>query len=322
MPSFTVFKGSQDGKILQSTTTREVKADKVMIKVSHSGVCGTDLHFLNKDIVLGHEGVGTIIASPPLIFSFASPPPLYLKPPHLVRQKADGTQELGKDVLNLKEGDTAGWNYVQSSCLSCAPCLSSPEQLCPTASLFGTSNLDQGSFATHGIWKASFVYKIPEGMEPKYAVLLMCGGATVFHTLRSLGVGPGERVGIVGVGGLGHLAIQFASKMGCEAVVFSEKKLAHLIITSSQPPDWGTMLKLMAPKGVIYPLTVNEGTLPMPYRALIRLELRVQGSRVSPRDLHGVRPIVEEFPMSREGIEEAMRKLNSGRMRYRGVLVI
>lgn len=111
-----------------------------------------------------------------------------------------------------------------------------------------------------------------------------------------------------------------------------DKRLAHLIITSSQPPDWGTMLKLMAPKGVIYPLTVNEGTLPMPYRALTRLELRLQGSRVSPRgvcremlafaNLHGVRPIIEEFPMSREGIEEAIEKLNSGRMRYRGVLVV
>ncbi len=179
----------------------------------------------------------------------------------------------------------------------------------------------------------------------------MCGGATVFHVLRSFGIGCTDRVGVVGVGGLGHLAIQFASKMGCEVVVFSEamklgatqfiatqgqdkfdigKPLNHLLVTTSVPPEWKKFIPLMAPKGVIYPVTVSDGDLQIPYEAILFSELRIQGSLVAPRQvhremiefaaLHGIRPVIEEFPLTVEGITEAMDRLNAGKMRYRGVL--
>jgi D-arabinose 1-dehydrogenase-like Zn-dependent alcohol dehydrogenase len=187
----------------------------------------------------------------------------------------------------------------------------------------------------------------------------MCGGATVFHALRSFDMRSTDRVGVIGVGGLGHLAIQFAAKMGCEVVVFSStdskkeeamklgarqfvatkgkkeldigKQITHLIVTTSMPPDWGVFLPILAPRGVIFPVTVSADDLQLPYTVITDKELRIQGSLVAPRqvhrqmiefaDLHGIRPIIEEFPLTVEGVTEAMEKLKSGNMRYRGVLV-
>ena len=222
---------------------------------------------------------------------------------------------------------------------------------------YGYANYDQGCFATNAIWKAAFVFKIPNSIDPAYAAPLMCGGATVYHALEF--VKPSERVGIIGVGGLGHLAIQFASKMGCEVVVFSStdskkaeamslgatqfiatknqeildvgKPLNHLLVTTSAQPNWAQFFPLLAPRANIYPLTVSSDELSVPYGPITRKELRIQGSLVSPRQthremiefaaLHGIKPIIETFPLTKDGIVEALDKLRAGRMRYRGVLV-
>ncbi len=262
----------------------------------------------------------------------------------------------------MSVGDHVGWGYLQSSCGHCEQCLTGTEQLCREAELYSKSNLDQGSYATYGIWKADYVFAIPESMAPEEAAPLMCGGATVFRVLHSFGILPTDRVGVIGVGGLGHLAIQFASKMGCEVVVLSgtdSKKdeafrlgasefvaikgrktlndviktpLNHLLVTTSVPPDSNLVLPIMAPRGVIYPVTVSEDQMQIPYAALIMLELRVQGSLVAPRQVHrdmlrfaarhAIRPVVETFPMTVQGITEAMDRLNSGNIRYRGVLTV
>lgn len=92
---------------------------------------------------------------------------------------------------------------------------------CPKAERFGSSNQDQGCFGTAVAWDISALYKIPDGISSEDAGPLMCAGGTVWSPLHTSGVRPGDRVGIIGVGGLGHLAIQFASKMGMDAVVFS-----------------------------------------------------------------------------------------------------
>jgi D-arabinose 1-dehydrogenase-like Zn-dependent alcohol dehydrogenase len=199
-------------------------------------------------------------------------------------------------------------------------------------------------------------------MAPEVAAPLMCGGATVFRALHSFGVRPTDRVGVIGVGGLGHLAIQFAAKMGCEVVVLSgteskreeamrlganefvatkgrdklddviTKPLNHLLVTTSFPPDWNLLLPVMAPQATIFPLTVSADEMRIPYLALLRGELTIQGSLVAPRQvhkemirfahLHGIKPIVETFPLSVDGITEAMDRLNSGNIRYRGVLAV
>jgi D-arabinose 1-dehydrogenase-like Zn-dependent alcohol dehydrogenase len=325
----TVYKGSKDGKILKSTTYKadELAPNEVLVKITHSGVCGTDEHYRNRDIVLGHEGVGVV-------------------------------QKIGKDVKAFKVGDRAGWGYEHDSCGRCEQCLTGQETFCRDRHMYGTSEIDQGSFATHAVWKESFLFQIPDALESVDAAPLMCGGATVFNTLHGYGVKPTHRVGIVGVGGLGHLAIQFAAKMGCEVVVFSGtnskkeeamglgatefvamkgveeltiKPVNHLLVTTSAQPDWSLYLSAMASGGTIFPLGVSSGNLSIPYMPIIAKGLCIQGVLIAARNMHNkmlqfaafhkIRPIIQTFPMSVEGIEEAMEKLKKGQVRYRAVLI-
>ncbi|KAE8445325.1 hypothetical protein EG329_013563 [Mollisiaceae sp. DMI_Dod_QoI] len=329
MVEFTVFKGSKEGKIVQSTTKRELKPDEVLIKVTHSGLCGTDEHYKHEDMVLGHEGAGVV-------------------------------EEVGSSVKTFRKGDSAGWGYQHDACGHCKQCLTGHETLCPERKMYGYTDHDQGSFAHYAIWKAGFVYKIPDSIPREYASVLQCSGATVFNTLNSFNAKSTDRIGVVGFGGLGHLAIQFASKMGCQVVVFSgtdNKKeealqlgadefiatkgakelpvsgpIDHLLITTSFQPDWDLFLPIMAPGGTLYPLTVSGDDLKIPYMPILVGELKVQGSLVAARQVHRdmlafaahhqIRPIIQKFPMTVEGIEESMKILEDGKMRYRGVLVV
>jgi D-arabinose 1-dehydrogenase-like Zn-dependent alcohol dehydrogenase len=191
MPSFTVFKGSKEGKIVEAQTTRpDLTDDQVLIKVTASGLCGTDEHFRHADMGLGHEGVGVVDA-------------------------------LGPNVKNLKKGDRVGWGYIHWSCGACNLCLTGRDQYCAKVQRYGEANHDQGSFASHAVWNESHVFRIPDNMTDVEAAPLMCGGATVWTALDAFNIKPTDRVGVMGIGGLGHLAIQFAAKMGCEVVVLS-----------------------------------------------------------------------------------------------------
>jgi D-arabinose 1-dehydrogenase-like Zn-dependent alcohol dehydrogenase len=163
----------------------------------------------------------------------------------------------------------------------------------------------------------------------------------------------------MGVGGLGHLAIQFAAKMGCKVIVLSgtdAKKAqalqlgAHefvatknaetlsvttpinrLLVTTSAQPDWNLILPLMSTRSVIYPLSVSMDDFKLPYMPLILQGIAVQGSLVAPRGLHrqmlefaarhNIAPVVEKFPMTETGIKEAMDKLAKGDVHFRAVLV-
>jgi D-arabinose 1-dehydrogenase-like Zn-dependent alcohol dehydrogenase len=329
MPSFTVFKGSKEGRIVKSQTSRpDLSDDQVLVKVTASGLCGTDIHFAKADMGLGHEGAGVVEAA-------------------------------GPNVKNLKKGDRVGWGYQHNSCGSCEYCLTGREVFCEEREFYGEANLDQGSFASHGVWRESFLFKIPDNMTDVEAAPLMCGGATVFSALRMYGIKPTDRVGVLGVGGLGHLAIQFASKMGCEVVVFSgsdskkeeatklgatefvamkgkkelklDRKINCLIVTTSAMPDWNFMLPVLARDSIILPLTVSTDDFSFPSLPMIQSGIRIQGSCISPRHfhremlafaaLHNIKPMLNEFPLTEAGIEEAMDTLNNGKMRYRGVLI-
>ena len=328
MPSFTVFKGSKDGKIVKSETKKgDLQNDQVLVKVTASGLCGTDEHYKSADMVLGHEGAGVVEAT-------------------------------GPNVKNLKKGDRVGWGYQHDSCGDCEYCLTGRETYCPDRQMYGAADLDQGSFASHAVWKESFLFKIPEGLSDTDAAPLMCGGATVFNALYTYGIKPTDRVGVMGVGGLGHLAIQFAARMGCDVVVFSGteskkdeatklgakefiamkgkdkieigRKIDALLVTTSVSPDWNLMLPVMAPTVKIFPLTVDEGDFKIPHMGLVGAGLTIQGSVVAARSvhrhmlefaaLHNIKPIIMEFPMTEDGITDAMSTLRDGKMRYRGVL--
>ncbi|KAF7364758.1 hypothetical protein MVEN_00345700 [Mycena venus] len=139
------------------------------------------------------------------------------------------------------------------------------DQYCPNREYYGDANFHQGSFSLHAIWDASFLFKVPDGLAPQHAAPLMCGGATVFEVIESYNIRPTERVGVVVIGGLGHLAIQFLAKMGVVVVVFSSTefkreealglgatefyatkgtttfnmaKLDHLLVTTNNLLDW------------------------------------------------------------------------------------
>lgn len=329
MVEFTVYKGSKEGKIVKSTTTREIGDDEVLVKNTFSGVCGTDEHYRHADQVLGHEGVGEV-------------------------------EQVGSLVKGFKKGDVVGWGYQHNSCGLCKQCLTGHETLCAERAMYGFADLDQGSFAHYSVWKASFLFAVPKSIKPENAAPLMCGGATVFNVLQSFNAKPTSRIGIIGIGGLGHLAIQFAAKMGCHVTVFSstdskkdeamrlgatefvatkgkdklevQSPIDHLMVTTSFQPDWKQYLPVMAPGGVIYPLTVADGDLSIPYMGLLFNELSVQASLVAARQVHRdmldfagqhkITPIIEKFPLSVDGATECMKKLEDGNMRYRGVLVV
>lgn len=132
--------------------------------------------------------------------------------------------------------------------------------------MYGHADFDQGAFASHAVWREAFLFHVPDKLSSSVAAPLMCAGATVFNALDLYNVRPTDRVGVVGVGGLGHLAIQFAAKMGCDVVVFSStdskkdeakalgahefyatkgaksldigRPVDHLVVTTSVNPDW------------------------------------------------------------------------------------
>lgn len=226
--------------------------------------------------------------------------------------------------------------------------------------MYGTANFDQASLGHFAVWKSTFLFHIPESMDRADAAPLMCGGATVYSALASFGAQHKHRVGVIGLGGLGHLAVQYARAMGCQVVVFSQtdskkeealslgarefvttkgkdkldtKLIDHLLICTSVQPDWKLFLPIMAPGGTIYPLTVvNNEDLSIPYMPLLAGELTIQGSLVASRQVHrdmlefaayhNIKPMIEKFPMTVEGITAAFDKLRDGKMRYRGVLEV
>lgn len=263
MPSFTIFKGAKDGAIYSATTTKpELTGDQVQVKVTASGLCGTDLHYRNADMGLGHEGVGIVEA-------------------------------LGPNCKVLKKGDRVGWGYVHDTCGHCQQCLSGRETTCPERKMYGEADLDQGSMATGAVWREAFLFQVPDDMSDETAAPLMCGGATVFNALRAFGAQGTETIGIMGVGGLGHLAIQYAAKLGCNVVVLSgsdrkkdeatklgakefiatkdakelkpSRKIDRLLVTTSAQPEWSKILPIMAPGGKIMPLSIDSGNLSVPY---------------------------------------------------------
>ncbi|KAJ5623808.1 Polyketide synthase enoylreductase [Penicillium lagena] len=188
--SFDVFRGSQDGKIVADKTTRFLQPNEAYVEITHSGLCGSDEHFLKSGNALGHEGVG------------------------IVRQ-------LGKDVKNLKLGDRVGFGLIHYVCGNCEPCLTGWDQYCEHKRQYGTHDLDLGSFGEGTVWDSRCLVPIPDGYDSADAAPLMCAGATVWTVLTEYGIRPTDRIGIMGLGGLGHLAIKLAAAMGCHVVAIS-----------------------------------------------------------------------------------------------------
>ncbi|KAE9370942.1 NADP-dependent alcohol dehydrogenase [Stipitochalara longipes BDJ] len=328
---FTVFKGSKNGDIVEAKGHHEPGPTEVVVKISHCGVCGTDEYFRRHEKGLGHEGVGIIT-------------------------------EVGssvRDVSDFDVGDRVGMGWFYKFCGHCKACLTGRQTQCPNYLSYGNSHADQGGFGTAIAWDVSTVFKLPDEIASEDAGPLMCGGATVWSPLYDFGIRPGDRVGIIGIGGLGHLAIQFASKLGMEVVAFSSTeskkenalgwgasefhttsgvdkfegvaKLDALLITTNVVPDLSLYLPILAPGAQLFPLTVSFETLSLSPMSLILSRLRVIGSNAAPTASiramlefaakHDIKPQIEKFPLTQSGVIAAMKKLQDGKMRYRGVLV-
>ncbi|KAE9366654.1 GroES-like protein [Stipitochalara longipes BDJ] len=299
----------------------------VLIKITHSSLCGTDLAYIAYGIALGHEGVGII-------------------------------QEVGSAVTQLKIGDRVGGGYHRGSCGHCKYCLNGQDIWCYERVIFGEGDYDNGTFSPYYIGRETYVHKIPEGIPSEFAAPLQCAGATVYGAMAGT-VKPSQRVGIIGIGGLGHLAIQFASKLGASVVVFSHSankeaearsfgaeefyplddisKMATpvdvLILTANRYPDWNKFLikSVLARTGTVIPLSEPSGPMELPSLQMFFEGYNVRTNLVASRGVHGdmlefaarhkIRPMIETFPLSEEGLGRAVEKLKAGSVRYRAVLV-
>jgi uncharacterized zinc-type alcohol dehydrogenase-like protein len=173
----------------------EIGSEEVEIKVSHCGLCHSDLSMLDNEwglsqypFVPGHEVAGTVVA-------------------------------LGDAAKGLKIGQREGLGWTAHSCLACHECLSGDQHLCATAQ--GTMVGRHGGFADRVRAQWTWVRPLPDALDLAKTGPLLCGGVTVFAPFMIHNVSPTARVGIIGIGGLGHMALQFANKWGCEVHAFT-----------------------------------------------------------------------------------------------------
>ena len=309
----------------------ELGPEEVEISVEHCGLCHSDLSVVNDDwaisqfpVVPGHEAVGRIVA-------------------------------MGDAVKGLRVGQRVGVGWTAWSCMHCHECLSGSHSLCATAQ--PTIVGHRGGFAerlrAHWVW----VIPLPDALDIASAGPLLCGGVTVFAPLFDYGIKPTDRVGIVGIGGLGHMGLKFAKAWGCEVTAFTSheskaeeargfgahrvissrdsdalRKAANsldlLLVTVNVPLDWPVLLQTLKPKGRLHLVGAVLEPMQIPALALIFGQKSVSGSPTGgPVALatmldfaarHGIAPQVEHFPMSR--VNDALEHLESGKARYRIVL--
>jgi propanol-preferring alcohol dehydrogenase len=182
--------------VIEERPVPEIGEEEVLIKVHYCGVCHSDLHIVDGDwadwvsypTIPGHEVVGIAV-------------------------------KVGSKVKNVKEGDPVGVPWLYSSCEVCDYCVEGEEPLCPNHEITGITK--QGGYAEYMVAHGRFVAKIPEKLDLAYAAPLFCAGLTVYSALRHMEVKPDDLVAVQGVGGLGHLAIQYAKAMGAKVVAIS-----------------------------------------------------------------------------------------------------
>lgn len=181
---------------ISSNLPKELGAQDIVIAITHCGVCRSDWHFLQDSwgdakfpLVPGHEIVGHIIAKGSAVKEFA-----------------------------LEERVGVSWQV--GSCNECHWCHHEREEFC--AEIKGIGIGAQGGFADYIIVDQHFVYHLPDAIDSAHAAPLLCAGSTVFNAFYRFDVKPGMRVGILGIGGLGHLAVQFAAALGCQVTAFTD----------------------------------------------------------------------------------------------------
>lgn len=305
--------------------------EQVELAVSHCGICHSDLSMLDNDwgisafpFVPGHEVVGTVRA-------------------------------VGSRVTTAKPGDRVGLGWFSQSCMKCRQCMRGDQNLCVSAeqTIVGRHGGFADTVRAHWAWAVP----LPAALDPAKAGPLFCGGLTVFNPFVQFDVRPTHRVGVVGIGGLGHMALQFANKWGCEVTAFSSsagktdeaKRLgAHnvvnsrdddamaklagsldlILVTVNVSLNWNAYLAALAPKGrlhfvgaVLEPVALPVFPMLLGQKAMSASPL---GSPATTEDMlafcarHKIAPVTETFPLTK--VNEALDHVRSGKARYRVVL--
>lgn len=306
-------------------------SQEVEIAITHCGICHSDLHLISNDwgishypFIPGHEVIGAVSA-------------------------------VGNEVRGLEVGQRVGLGWQSNSCGVCEWCLRGLENLCPDAE--GTCVHRHGGYADRVRANARFVIPIPEALSSEQSAPLLCGGITVYSPMRTHGINPSSRVGIVGIGGLGHIALQFARVFGARVTAFStsaakEKEaralgaddfvnsreskamkeiagsLDFILNTANADQDWGTYLQALRPTGTLCfvgvpPSPVSVHAFPL-ISGMRTMSGNPTGSPYGLREMldvaarHGVKASTELFPMAKAN--DAIEKVRKNKVRYRAVL--
>ncbi|WP_317230602.1 NAD(P)-dependent alcohol dehydrogenase [Clavibacter sp. MX14-G9D] len=316
---------------------RALRPDDVDVRVTHVGVCHSDLHALaqpgrGEALVPGHEFVGEVVA-------------------------------VGSAVTAFAPGDPVAVGNIVDSCGACRMCRAGHENMCvefPTLTYGGRDRVDGsstlGGYSGRYVVRESFVYHRPAALDPAAVAPLMCAGVTVWEPMRAAGVGPGTRLGVVGLGGLGHLAVRLGRALGAEVTVFTttaakaadaerlgasrtvvstdaaamavaDRSLDLVLDTVSVAHDLAPYLRALDLDGTLCVLG-HLGPLSVQAMDLLtgRRRLASSGSagRPATRDLldfcgeHGITADVEVLPAA--AVETAFARLRRNDVRYRFVL--
>ena len=303
---------------------------EIEIAVTHCGICHSDLHLIDDDwgvsvypFVPGHEIVGTVLRA-------------------------------GAEVSGLRAGERVGVGWLAGSCMSCAQCAEGNENLCRAAQ--PTCMRRNGGFAESVRVDARFAAPIPDALPSAWAAPLFCAGVTVFAPLRRY-VNKNSRVGVIGLGGLGHLAVRYANAMGSAVTVFSmtaEKAQSARafgadrfvdpgrrgalaaegatcdFILSTVPVGlpWAEYLNVLKPDGRLCLVGASPGDIIVPAIDLIDGQKRICGSAIGSNAeiramlefsaAHRIVPEIELFPMTE--VNRALARLRKNGVRYRAVL--
>lgn len=322
---------------------RNLRPEDIAVRVGYCGVCHSDLHAL-KGRARAPEGSAT----DPLV------------PGH---EFTGVVTEIGSGVTRFAIGDAVAVGNIVDSCLRCDMCRSGQENYCrelPTLTYGGLDRRDGtatlGAFSREYVVRAEFAHALPAGLDPAAAAPLLCAGITVWEPLRALDVGPGTRLAVVGLGGLGHLAVKLGAALGAEVTVVSRSEAKagdarrlgarHLLVSTDEAAmagargsfdiildtvavehDLPPLLELLTLDGTLS-LVGHLGPLELETLSLLlgRRRLTSAGSGGMPGTAemldfcaeHGVVADIELLPSSR--IDEAFARLERGDARYRIVL--
>lgn len=335
---------SPTGRYEKTTITRrEPGPTEVYLDIAYAGICHSDIHTARGEwgktrypLVAGHEIAGVV-------------------------------SKVGSEVTGFAVGDRVGVGCFVDSCGHCDMCEDGEEQFCTTrpGGTVGTYNsIGRDGLPTAGGYSQAitveqdYLMRVPDGMPLEHAAPLMCAGITTYSPLKHWGAGPGKRVAIVGLGGLGHMGVQFAAAMGAETIVLGRTlakrddglklgasdylstqdaaalkelrgSLDIIVSTISDGLDFNALLGLLRPHGVIVNLGLpSEGSAKVDLGRLINGNKVIAGSNIGgireTQEMldfcaeHGIGPLVEIIPASQ--IDEAYDNVVASRVRYRYVI--